>query len=164
MIKTNKMKSKVNVTKLISIMAIMVLTLSLSACKSKDPINASTFQEELETQKYTVQDITSEYAEHAHILKALGAQTNDVHIEFFEIDNKDNAAAMFSTNKKTIEGYKTGSGASDASVSNGSYEKYAVTTSEAYYTVVRVDKTMIYAYSTRDSKDTLKDIIKKLGY
>lgn len=145
------------------IFIIVLLLFSLTACQSKEPVTADVFQTTLEAQQYTVVDITDQYAGFEHILRALATEADGVHIEFFEINSKDNATAMFNNNQATVEAYK-GSSSSSSSTSTSNYQRYSLTTSDTYYIIERVDTTMVYAYSDKAQKEALDGIFTELGY
>lgn len=148
---------------LLKFFIIALFILPLTACTPLDPISEAKFQSTLESKGYQVVDITSQYARFAHIKKALGTEKDGTHIEFFEIDSKDNAVAMFNGNKENVKKFKS-SGVIESSSNASNYHKYALTTSEKFYTVFRVDNTLIYAYSEKKDKDALQAIMTELGY
>lgn len=141
----------------------MLFMLLLSACSSKDPVTAEHFQKSLENQGYQILDITEQYANFEHIQKALGTKKGSHHIEFLELNTTDNATAVFNGNKARVEKFKS-SGSVDSSVSAANYQKYSLTTSETFYIVSRIDKTLVYAYSAKADKETLQEILSALGY
>lgn len=149
--------------RLLYLLLFILMALSLSACKSREPITADIFQEKLKSQEYEVADATVQYTEVEQILMTQVAEKGSVHIEFYEMDSKDSAAAIFNGNKQKIEGYKSGSNVA-TSVSLGSYQKYNLTTSETYYIVIQLDQTFIYAYSDQADKKILDGIIEDIGY
>lgn len=141
----------------------VVVALLLTSCKSKEPVTADVFKETVESLGYTAIDITEQYADYPSVLKSFGFEENDIHMEFLEIDNHDNATAFFNGNKAQIELYK-GSASASSSVNMGSYQKYTLKASEKYYLVERVSTTFIYAYSDKSESEKLDNIIKALGY
>lgn len=142
---------------------IALFVLPLTACTPLESVSEAKFQSTLESKGYQIVDITSQYAQFSHIKKALGTEKDGVHIEFFEIDSNDNAVAMFNGNKDRVEKFKS-SGAVQSSSNASNYHKYALTTSEKFYTVFRVDNTLIYAYSDKKDKDALQAIMTEWGY
>lgn len=141
----------------------IILTLSLAACQSKEPVTADIFKEKAEGLGYTVIDITDQYADSPHILKILGCEDGSVYVEFLELVSKDSAVAVFNGDKIETEAYK-GNGSSESSVSTDSYQKYTLKTSEKYYLLERVGATLICAYSDKSESEKLDNIIKELGY
>lgn len=137
--------------------------LSLTACKSRDPITADAFKEKVEGLEYTTVDITDQYESYPHMQKVLLCADERLHVEFCEIDSNDNAAAMFSGNKAQVEAYK-GNTSSESSVNTGNYQKYTLKTAEKYYLVERVGSTLIYAYCEKSESENLDRIIEELGY
>ena len=150
-------------SKLFCFALLALLLLCLPACSDKAPATADQFQKKLEAQEFQIVDVTGQYAQFAHILKALGTEKGSLHIEFLEINSNDNAAAMFQGNRARVEKFKA-SGAVESSVSAANYQKYSLTTSETFYVVSRIEKTLIYAYSAKADKDALQDILTSLDY
>jgi len=140
----------------------LLFTLSLTGCKSRTPITAAQFQESMEKQEFTVTDISNEYSDSEHITKVLHAERGNTVIEFCELNSNDSAAGIFNGNKERVEGFK--SAGSESSVSSGKYQRYSLTTSESFYSIIRVEKTFINAYCDKADKDVLNDLISELGY
>lgn len=149
--------------KILGFFLLALLAMSLTACSSKEAATADAFQKKLESLGYEVVDITAQYAQFEHIQKALGLEKGGVHIEFFKINSKDAATAMFNGNSERVKKFKS-SGAVESSVSVSNYQTYSLTTDETYYTVSRIDDTLIYAYSSKEKKDVLQDILSGLDY
>ena len=148
---------------LFCLLLLALFVLSLSACSSKTPVSSENFSKDLQAQGFEIVDLSAKYAQFAHILKAFGTEKGTLHIEFYEIDSNDNASAMFQGNRARVEKFKS-SGAVESSVSAAHYQKYSLTTSETFYTVSRVEKTLVYAYSAKDDKGALQDILTKIDY
>lgn len=149
--------------RVIPFLMVIAFVVSLTACKPKEPITADVFREKLEAQGYQVIDISGQYSDSEHMLKVLSTEKDSLHIDFAEIDENDNATAIFNGNKASVEAYK-GNGSVESSYSAGNHQKYALTTSDTQYTVVRVGATIIYSYCDKSEKDVLDNLIKELGY
>ena len=158
----NKVSIQKNI-KSVCLVLIAALALSLTACKPKDPVTANDFRAHLEAQGQTVVDITDQYAGYAHVRTAFAAEFDSVHIEFFEINNRDNTNAMFKTNKEMVEAFK-GNTSVNTSVSISNYQKYTLNTADNHYVVSQIETTLIYAYCAKADSDTLDTILKDLGY
>lgn len=142
---------------------IMALSLLLTACLPREPITPDVFKETIEKLGYTAIDITDQYAAYPHIVRVFGCEDNGVHVEFLEIDNPNNAAAVFAGNKAQVESFK-GIVSSSSYRRIGNYEKYTLHTGGTYYHVKRVENTVVYAYSDESESRALDDIIKEMGY
>jgi ABC-type uncharacterized transport system auxiliary subunit len=138
----------------------LLLMLSMTACQSKTPITADVFQQKMEAAGHTVVDSSEQYAGYPHVLKVLVSNSDILHLEFFEIDTLDNAAGVFSSNKTTVEAYNGVS----SSVQVNNYQKYTTKTSEQYYVVVQVEKTLVYAFCNAADSSKLDQVINDLGY
>lgn len=156
-------KKPLTAMRVIPFLLTIVFAVSLTACKPKEPITAEVFKEKLEGQGYTVTDISDEYPDSEHMVRVLSAEKDSLRIDFAEIDKTDTATAVFNGNKASVEAYK-GNGSVESSYSAGNHQKYALTTSDTQYTVVRVEATIIYSYCDKSEKDVLDNLIKELGY
>ena len=141
----------------------LTLTLSLAACKPKEAVTLGTFNEKMSGLGYTTMDITADYSDLEYVTKCVGFESGSLHVEFLEIDGRDNAVSFFNVNRAQVESYKSGT-TSESSVNVSSYQKYTLKTPEKYYVVERVGTTAIYAYATRDDADLLNDLLKEIGY
>lgn len=141
--------------------AILILLLLLSGCGESSPITFRTFVLYTETLGLTVEDITENYT--ADVSNAMIA-TNDklgMQVEFYEFVAEAGSTDTFSDSKAKI---KELSPSIEMSVSNKYQEKYTGKTDKMYYVVSRIDNTVIYAESIRESEKELDELLKKLGY
>ena len=136
----------------------------MTACGSKEAVSAETFKQKAEELNYTVVDLTDQFEDYPHVLKCyVFANDEDIHVEFYEVENADKATGMFNTNRATIESYK-GTVSSNSEVNLNSYSKYTLKTDEMYYVAERVGATMIYAECAKANAKILDDFINALGY
>lgn len=149
--------------KLVCGMLVIVLAMSMTACKSREQISADVFKEKVESVGYTVVDATEDYADSPQILKCVEIETDSLYLQFLEIDSNDNATAIFNIGKSQAETFK-GNGAVESSVSVGNYQKYTLKTNEKYYVTARVGATAIYAHCDKAESEQLDGIIKELNY
>lgn len=84
-------------------------------------------------------------------------------VEFYVLDDSANATAMFNTNKNIFENYK-GNSSSEKSSSIGNSASYSLTSSGYYMYLCRIDNTLLYVKVQDIYKDTVKDLVKELGY
>lgn len=70
---------------------------------------------------------------------------------------------MFNTNRSTFESYK-GNSSSESSSSMGNYSSYTLTSNGYYMHLCRVDNTLLYVKVNDTYKDSVKKLIKELGY
>ena len=157
------MKKNRIVSVLLIIAIVISSILSLTACASKEPVTANDFQKKAEELGYTVYDVTEQYTGEAHILKSLAFEKDDIYMQFFEIDNIDNAKGVFNTNKINVESIKNGV-ATISEVNIGSYSKYTQKIGDKYNIVERVGTTFVYAESNKANAKILDDFLKDIGY
>lgn len=132
--------------------------------KEKTPILAEDFYSIMEKKGYTMTDATSQFDQYTnYIKKAYIAQNTDYQIEFYELSSEENAISMYNTNKSRFESQKSDS-SSYATVSMKNYSTYALTTNGKYKYISRIDNTMIYLDVDEEYKDTIKKLIKEIGY
>ena len=145
------------------VILVISLMVTLTACRTREPVTSDVFKEKAEDLGYTVSNITDQYAQYTYILKCVGFETDSIHMEFFEIDSSDNAVSFFDANKTQVETYKS-SGTTETSVSVNSYQKYTLKTQEKYYIVVQVGTTAIYSYCDKSESEQLDNLIKAIDY
>ncbi|MCL1918370.1 MAG: hypothetical protein FWG14_08660 [Peptococcaceae bacterium] len=155
-------KSAPRSTRIMTLALAFVLMMFMTACTitAPNPITSNTFQEKMEASGYTVVDIIEQFAEHPHMLKAFGSESDTLHIEFYEINSLDNTAGVFSTNKSKLESYS----GTNTSAQVNNYKKFTIKTSEKYYVIMQVETTFIYSYSNASDSAKLDELIKNLGY
>ncbi len=136
----------------------------LTACGNKTAIATSKFASTMEKKGYTITDVSSQYSTYKYINEATVAQSPDGwQIEFYVLDNNANTKGMFNTNQKTFEAYKESSSA-ESSVNLGNYSTYTLTSAGYYMYLCRVDNTLLYVKVASEFKNTIKDLVKELGY
>lgn len=141
-----------------------LMLFALTGCGNKTAITTSEFKSKTERLGYTNVDVTSQYASYGYIKEATVAQSpNGFQVEFYVLDDDGNATSMFNTNKGTFETYK-GNSSSESSSSMGNYSSYTLNSSGYYMHLCRVDNTLLYIKVTDTYKDSIKSLIKELGY
>lgn len=132
--------------------------------KEKTSISADTFNTTMLAKDYVMTDTTSQFAQYgSYMTKSYAAQKSGYQIEFYELSSVENAISMYNTNQKKFESQKSNASiSSTASMKN--YSTYSLTTNGKYKYVSRIDNTLIYVDADDDYKDTIKDIMKEIGY
>ena len=132
--------------------------------KEKTPITADTFNTTMESKGYVMTDTTSQFSQYGSLMtKSYAAQKSGYQIEFYELSNEENAISMYNTNKTKFESQKTNASTS-STVSMNNYATYSLTTNGKYKYVSRIDNTLVYIDVDETYKDTVKDIMKEIGY
>lgn len=149
--------------KLLSVILSMFLIVSFASCSSKTAINNEIFTTSAENIGENVIDISEQYEDYPHIISCLGFEDENMHVEFFQIENKDKATGVFNSNKQIIESYK-GSMSRTSSFSTSNFQKYSLTTNDTYYICERVENTVIYAEALASQANALDDFLASIGY
>lgn len=137
---------------------------ALTGCGSKQVITTSDFKTKTKSLNYNTADVISQYSSYEYIKEATVAQSSDGYqVEFYVLDNVDNATSMFNTNKSTFESYK-GNFSSESSSSMGNYSSYTLTSGGYYMHLCRVDNTLLYVKVEDTYKEPVESLIKELGY
>ena len=147
---------------ILGVVSFMMLFL-LTGCGSKTVISTETFKSTAESHGYKVTDVSAQYAQYEYVKEATVAQQEGFQIEFYKLDDENNAQNMFNANKTTFEGFK-GSASTEASANMGNYSSYTLNSSGYYMHLCRVDNTLLYVRVDQKYKDTVKKIIDELGY
>lgn len=132
---------------------------------NKQPLTVSEFKNIMEDKDFEIIDAKEQFEDIDYIEKAYIAleEDYDYQIEFYRLDDEDNAIEFYKTNKKIFEEAK-GTSSAETSVNMGNNSKYTLTTNDEYKVVSRIENTVIYANVDDKYKDELKDLLKELGY
>ena len=87
----------------------------------------------------------------------------DYKIEFYKLDEEEDAIDFYKLNKEKFESQK-GSGSAESTVNIGNNSKYTLTTNGEYKVISRIENTAIYLDVDKKYKDEVKEILKELGY
>lgn len=145
---------------------VILFLLSLAACGTpKTALSADEFRTKAEEAGYEVQDALDQFADAEAVEAVLIAidKTNDFQIEFYVLQNENQAIQSFNNNKNGFESNK-GNESSESSVSLSNYSKYALSTNGQYYVVSRIDRTFIYVVTSDVNKETVNSMLRSLGY
>lgn len=154
--------------KIVGIVVFILIGISIIAYnilnKEKTPISAESFNTIMGEKGYIMVDITNQYAEYGdYVLKGYLAQKSGYQIEFYELSSEENAIDAYNTNRSLFESQESNVSAS-YTISMNNYGTYSLTTKEEYKYLSRIDNTLIYVNVDKDYKDTVKDILKEIGY
>lgn len=150
--------------KLFGIILLLVASLLLTGCATKEVISAEEFKLVTEEYGYTVQDDTESYQMQTSFEKVLIATKNDdiYQIEYYEFSDEETAIQIYENQKMTIEG--TSEVSSHKSIEAMNYDKYEQTSDINYGVVVRVENTLIHAIVNIEHKKEIQEILEKLNY
>ncbi len=140
----------------------IMLMLGLTACGKKEALTASSFKAKMETKGYEVVDISSDYEE-GTIVSALIATKDDYQIEFYLVNDEEQAIRAFNQNKTGFEELKT-SGSMETEVSLSNHAKYTLTTGGKYMVISRIGTTFVYVNVEDGNKSEVSGVLKDLNY
>jgi len=143
------------------VVAIIGVMIFVPLLKEKEKISAKSFKKNMEDKGYTLYDVTDQYEGYAD--KVYIAKKSDCRIEFYDATTLENAVVMFNTSKSQFEMQK-GNNSAYSSVNGKNFSTYKLQTNGKYKYLSRVEDTLIYIDVDEEYKDTIKDIIKELGY
>lgn len=137
----------------------------LTSCGSKTAITSDDFKTKMEADGYTIVDATDQFSGYEYINNVYLAVDKDktYQIEFYDISTEEYADGVFQNNKSIFEDSK-GSTSAESSTSVNNYETYSLSSNDTYKYISRVDNTMLYVDVSSEYKDTVKEVIDKLGY
>lgn len=142
----------------------LLILLGVTGCGNKKAISTSTFKSITEENNYITSDVTNQSISYEYVNEATVAQSSEgFQIEFYVLDSESNAINMFNTNKDIFESYK-GNTSTETSSNIGNNTIYTLTSNGYYMHLCRVDNTLLYVRVLDSYKDSVKDIIKKIGY
>ena len=141
-----------------------VMIFTLTGCTNKTVLTTEDFKTKLEEQGLTVVDTTSQHDSSTHIKESTIATSKDGYqISFYIFYEIDNAQDKFNTIKTDFQNEKGGQAIQ--TVNNmKNYSTYSLQSNGYYMYVCRVDNTLLSIKADEKYKDTIKDIVKKLGY
>lgn len=159
------MKKKLKIVGIVAFVLVGIFIIAYNILnKEKTPISAESFNTIMREKGYIMVDITNQYAEYGdYVLKGYLAQKSGYQIEFYELSSEENAIDAYNTNRSLFESQESNVSAS-YTISMNNYGTYSLTTKEDYKYISRIDNTLIYVNVDKDYKDTVKDILKEIGY
>lgn len=133
---------------------------------NKEPMTVSEFKDIMEDKDFEIIDAIDQVDDYDNnIKKAYIALEEDYayQIEFYRLDEEEDAIYFYNTNKEIFENSKSSSSA-ETSVSMGNNSKYTLTSGDKYKVVSRIENTVIYLDVDEEYKDEIKEILKEIGY
>lgn len=143
---------------------LLILTLFITGCTTKEPLDNSNFKAILEKRNFIVIDQTNKiFTENPKIESSYLATTADgrYSLEFYSFDGEISAQAFYA--KKQVEFASTGSQAY-TEINLGNYSKYTITYHDNYGVISRISNTIIYVNANKEYSDEIKNLLKELNY
>lgn len=143
------------------IVGVVIITKNLN----KEPITAHDFKDKMEYKDFEIIDAIDQFEDYDYIEKAYIALEEDYEykIEFYKLDEEDDAIRFYNINKEVFDDSK-GSSSAETSVSMGNNSKYTLKTKDEYKVVSRIENTVMYADVDEKYEDEVKEILKEMGY
>ena len=138
--------------------AVLAASVFLSGCSARTPASAEDFQKQAKALGYQVSEDTAETSE---TTKACLAQKDDADAVavFYVFSDGSTAQERYALLKKGMS-----SAADGSTVDSSAYNKYVCRNGEIYYTIVRMDETVLSCKGTVARKDEIDSFVKALKY
>ena len=148
--------------KFLSIIFLVLVLFMVSGCGNKKVITTREFKNITEQNGLSVLDAIDQFDSDV-IKEATLAYNDDYKLEFYVLDSSDSAISMFNYNKNSFESKKSGV-SSYLSTDLANYNIYMLQSGGYYMYLSRVDNTLLYVSVEDTFKESVKDIVKDLGY
>lgn len=137
---------------------LLVSALLLSACSARTPISADSFQKEAKSAGYQVSESSASASDAVKSLTA-AKENSDTQISFSQFADASAAEESYASLKQslTVTGGKN-------TVDSDSYNKYTAQNGEIYYTLVRMDNTLLFCKGTLEKKSEIDSFIQSIKY
>lgn len=113
---------------------------------------------------YVPADTTSLYLkDDAHLKNSVAIENEQIRFDFFEFDNENSAANVYSNACNQMLDYRS-SGNISNSEGYANYYMHSLKSNGVYYITIRVENTVLYAYCDEDYMSELGKILSGIGY
>lgn len=132
------------------ILAAWGLTMAfLSGCGASFDVSQSTLEDYANDNEGVYADVTSDYSDYDYVEGVYVVETDDIHVELWDLDSTTDASAWFQNNVETLKSTaKTNSG---SSTSNGG--NYKFNTDDGYYRILFSEDEGVYAHGDKEAVD-----------
>lgn len=130
----------------------------LTACSARTPVSSDDFQKKAEAAGFTVAADASGSSDGVKSLSAVKSDA-DTEISFFEFSDGASAQDRYAALKKEVSASGDGN-----TVDSSAYNKYVGQNGEIYYTLVRMDNTVLSCKGTVTNKKLIDDFVGELKY
>ena len=149
----------------LSILFILMVCL-VTGCFNRKELNAKEFSSLIVKEGFVVLDNTENYKELSGVKKYLVA-TNTLRsykIEYYEFNDTKKAEELYDKIETKFKNSTKVKKSQYQTTSFGKYNYYSLTTDNSYKVVSRINKTVVITDSDRVNKESIKEVVKKLGY
>lgn len=140
-----------------------IMALSLMGCGEKTALKSDQFKTDMESKGYEVQDASGQFEGDIGVQKVYIALKDSHQIEFYQMENDDQAAQAYEGNKATFESQK-GSSSTETDVSGKNSSKYTLKSDGRYRVISRIGNTFIYVDAEEGVKSDIDNVLDELGY
>lgn len=154
------------IKKVLSILVLCLILITTSACLfTKDVLNDKEFTDIMTNKKFKVTDVTDQYNSYDYIssVQVAVAENNEFQVEFYQLNNVDNAKKIYESNKLEFSEEKSSSSFT-SDINMGNFNAFSLSDATSYRYICRVDDTVIYVNTTKENQKEVKNIIEILGY
>lgn len=139
----------------------LLMVLCAAGCSEKKPLSSEEFRERCEDIGFTVTRGQTE--EDIGITTLMAAKYSGFVLNYAELESSDRAGKVFD---EIVEVYEKNNSSSTMklTVNYGAHSYYHFTSGNSFYLVSRVENTLIYCTAEKAQKDSVIDVVKKLGY
>lgn len=132
--------------------------------EEKTPATSDQVSAQLVELGYEPVDMTDYYEQYCHGLKkTVFTQSRYIRFYFFELNNNDNAGAVYRNWYHQID-VATGGAFYNSSEHYYNYTGYSVYYEDMYYHLVWVDNTVVMAFGGKNYKNDIFKILEAIGY
>ncbi len=130
----------------------------------KEAMTSEEFKAFMEDKGFQVIDATSQLeGQNPALEKVYIAMKDDYQIEFFELSDVEITKQVYAGNVNTAKA-TAGSSRVTTNVDMNNYNKYSLQSDGQYTYISRIDSTMIFIRESETHKDTIKTLMKEIGY
>lgn len=142
---------------------VLLLAGALCGCSSKTAITAADFTQTMETEGFTVMDVTAETETNDLATAVLIAANQNYQIEFYVLTDADTGEGVFYNNRQLFDDdHSVKTLSSEVSSDNANY--YAFNADGNFHMISRVDNTMLWCEADQTYREEIVALVEKLGY
>ncbi len=160
-------KKKIGLVTLFSFGIILLAVILIYAGSNGQPKTPTTCQQVttvLSDLGYVPSDTTSVYFEDdSHLKSSVAIENEQIRFDFFEFDNENSAADLYSSACNQMLDYRARGNISN-SEGYANYYMHSLKSNGIYYITIRVENTAIYAYCDEEYTSKLGEILTAIGY
>lgn len=133
-----------------TIFAGLMVCLLLVGCGASFDASSDTIKNFADTNSGAYSDVTSDFSDYDFVEGVYMAETNNVHIELWDLTSTQDAASWYNNNVEYLKADAT----SNAGSSTSSGGSHTITTPSNYYRVLFSNDKGIYVYGDKDAVDS----------